>query len=166
MKRLLNHILALLLASMFLVSFTGIRLLVHHCMSCDTVDVFFANYSGDQCKDIHLQHHLARHLQEGESAGVSSCCQGDHHHTASCALSSGCCETEEVFVRNDEVFPYERLLIKWQHLDKYVPLSAGICLAQKGEHLSQESGFYQYIQPPPKLVGREFVIFSHQLKFS
>jgi hypothetical protein len=166
MKRFLNHITALLLASMFLVSFTGFRLLVHHCMSCDTVDVFFANYTGGQCKDIHLQHHLTKHLQGGEATGVSSCCKGDHHHTTSCALSSGCCETEEIFVRNEEVVSHERLTIKVQPLEKYVSLPSELLFIQSGDALSLEFNFYQDIQPPPKLVGREFVIFSHQLKFS
>lgn len=165
MKRFLHHLTALLLASMFLVSFTGFRLLVHHCMSCDTVDVFFAGYSADQCKDIHSRHHMSKHMQTDDAVDASSCCSGDHHHTTSCALSSGCCETEEVFVRNEEVVSHERLTIKLQPLEKYASLPSALLLAQTVNALSLESGFFQYIQPPPKLVGRDFLIYSHQLKF-
>ena len=164
MKRLLNHILALVLASMFLVSFTGIRLLVHHCMSCDTVDVIFASYSGDDCNDIHLRHKLMVH-EQGEGQHGKSCCSGEQHHEASCSHSGNCCQTEELFIRNDEVVAHERIVYQLHPLEQMHTLPSETFLQPAGELTALTQGDTRSTDPPPKLTGRKFIIFSHQFKF-
>jgi len=40
MQNFIKHILTWVLAGIFLVSFTGLRLLIHHCMACESSEVY------------------------------------------------------------------------------------------------------------------------------
>jgi len=76
-----KHILVYLLASMFLVSFTGIRLLIHYCMACETTDVAFLGLNEENADAMHRSHaeEGTCHIPLDDEDGATCCGTHDTH---------------------------------------------------------------------------------------
>lgn len=155
MKTALRHTLSFLLAGFFLVSFTGFRLIVHHCMGCEINEVVFSAELTDCCRTV----------QE-----TPSCCQ--EHATAegetpACdlQLTEECCNIQAVYLMGDFELISERTTVKidipvvvaWQ-------ATSDIISGPTPETRVYTAGASE--DPPPRLTGRDFVLYAHQLKIS
>ncbi len=154
---------ALLLAAFFLVSFTGMRLLVHHCMGCDTTGIVFAAAQPDCCGH-------AGKADPMDGAGETACCAlpGPAAEPPACGLNGpdGCCRIEVVYLKNDAELASERPVVRVE-APALVVLHAlasgeGLLTDREPESLSGTSK----TDPPPRLTGREFILFSHHLKIA
>lgn len=162
MKRLAKNSVLVVLAAMFLVSFTGVRLLFHHCLSCDMVDVYLAAYAGDPSEDIHHRHQQTMHPESSGCHG--SCCQDASQHGDSCWLNALACETREVFLKNEDDVTSERVVYRVNTPELNLQLTCQPTLREEPEVLAPWK-HCDFLQPPPLLTGKVFVIFAHQLKF-
>ncbi len=153
MKKWFRHIIAILLAFMFLVSFTGIRMLIHHCLSCDTTEYAFALQAEDCCGGIHHHHEAA-------------CCEVADDMEGACDMqeSNHCCETEIQYLKNEYQVAQERLLPKVLPVEM-AALPLDFSNLQPEPSVLKSTGNITFIPPPPKLTGRDFVLFTHQLKY-
>ncbi len=152
-----NKISALILTCLFLLSNTGISLVMHHCFACDTTD-YYNLFTG-----------LADHHQHYDhECNTGACCddyekETDSHKCGIFGSLNNCCKTEVEYYKND----YETFLkygsdksIQLLSLSSEVYLN-DICYSEdKTGKLLQD-----YIEPPPKLVSRAFIIFTNKLKF-
>jgi hypothetical protein len=166
MKKILHHIAAIILAGLFLVSFTGVKMILHHCLSCNTTEYSLTSHVVDCC-DRHAVHHSS-------DLKASTCCTSDYGEDESCVLSNekhqaihcdNCCENEVVYVKNDYEVSSERQEIR------VLPLAIAIIPSflnefQSSVYSNSITSFSESFQPPPKLVGKDFVLYSHQLKVS
>lgn len=168
MKTILTYILSLLMAFMFLVSFTGMRMLIHHCFACESTEVLAIGMStNEDLEDIHHTHHEDNgcHLPAENAISAEAeekCCHGDQEcHDAHCGYD---CDSEVEYFRNDYELTQERQEIRipppealYVEADLFPvlagtdPLPAVIPKPQK--------------DIPPRLAGRDFIIFSRQLKY-
>ncbi len=164
MKRLARYGMACILAAFFLLSFTGVRLLIHHCMSCDTTDYAFLGFASGRPGYLH-EH----------SADATACSLPEHHKAAPvCCDSHGtdhtsdgsceeCCNSEIHYLKADiETHQVKHdIRIVPQVLDA-LPLAiippGEFPVIRSNETLARKN------KPPPGFVGRGFVIYSHQLK--
>lgn len=154
------------LAAIFLLSFTGIRMLIHHCLSCETTDVFLFASANQACDAIHHNHH---NQNEGAVCHINldiddatSCCAGeDEHDHASC---ENCCKTEIHYLVNEYEVYQER---SEQRIEPVVlAVFVNLFLPVGGDDLPADSFYVNDNPDPPKLVGRDFVIYAHELKFA
>jgi hypothetical protein len=156
MQNLLKHILSWILAGIFLVSFTGLRLLIHHCMACESSDVYlFAQV--DNCCEHHSHHHSDGNTCQLPVEEGSSCCStGDAH-------CDNCCKDEVVYVKNEYEVSLDRHQFKIEPVE--FELASILTTVLYGCE-SRESSFipHKYYTPPPKWVGKDFVLYTHQLK--
>jgi hypothetical protein len=157
MKNAIRHTLVFLLVGFFLVSFTGFRLLVHHCMGCEMTEIVFAGSPADCC-----------HTEQG--AETNSCCTENTDPAGSNAvcgldLDSECCDLQTIYLKGDFDLVSERSTVKIE-----VPvLAAFVFVAETAwdqETISLVHGPTTFEDPPPRLTGRDFVLYSHQLKIS
>jgi hypothetical protein len=154
---------ALLLASFFLISFTGVRLLVHHCMGCEMTEVAFAGSPGDCC---HMEQEAETDsccTENPSPAGISDACSMDPGSECCDILGSGCCDTETIYLKGDFELISERTLIKIE-----TPVAAALVIAVETLADPASDAFAHrtttFEDPPPRRVGRDFVLYSHQLK--
>ncbi len=151
------------MASLFLVSFTGIKMLVHHCMSCETTAYSLISHTDGHCP----QPELAELTDESaccisEVVNENSYCSSIENVCNGC--TDNCCDNEVLYFVNDYEVSFERNefnLSPWVQallpslLNDYYSLTAPV------------PTFYTIdSQPPPKWVGKEFILFSHQLRVS
>ena len=167
MKVIFRHIIIWTLAAFFLVSFTGFRLLVHHCLSCDTTDVFLAQMpQGSDC--CHGLHDNGSHLHcEVESNGESSCCPAPagmpDAEDGIFLLSYLGCETDIHYLKHE-------YRITTEHTQERIsPVELSVNWLQSTDHVNDIHGFTllnsSFVNhPPPVPVGKDFVVFAHQLK--
>ena len=156
MQNFLKHILTWVLAGIFLVSFTGLRLLIHHCMACESSDIYlFAQV--DDCCEHHNHEHNSENTCSLNSDGSVSCCADKD------SQCENCCENEVVYIMNDYEVLVERQQFKVEPFEFEV---ASILLNDLYENHRRENkqGFSDSFIPPPKWVGKDFILFSHQLK--
>ena len=150
---------AYLLATMFLLSFTGIRMLIHHCLSCNTTDVAIFSFAGGEC-DMH-QHHAEAvcHMPVSGEAG-SGCCETEHDEEG--GACGQCCKTEVHYLKNEYQVSQER------NEQRIEPVVVAILTPLYLDLVEDPLPSNQYIQftntDPPKPVGRDFLIFANQLK--
>jgi len=165
MKTIGKHIISYLLASMFLVSFTGMRLLIHHCMACDTKDLALLGWHLEDPEAMHRDHAEGGTCQIPHDAteGVTCCDTHDNHGDHGCG---DCCQSEVHYLRAEfKVTP-----------DKHEPpiepvqltlhpriMEAAWFVPEKPASLIMPV-FNE--RPPPRLTGRDFVIYAHHLKIS
>ena len=162
MKKIAKNTLAFTLAAIFLMSFTGVRLLIHHCLGCDTTDIALFSLVTE---DLHHRHAEATtcHI-DLHDAGHSGCCPIDHSydHEHSC---ENCCKTEVHYLKNDYEMQTERnekrieapvLTVLFHFM---APNILEILPSKLSEQYFTDSG-------PPKLVGRDFVIYAQHLKIA
>lgn len=165
MKKIATNILVFCLAGIFLMSFTGVRLLIHHCLSCDTTDVALFSFAGGDCDALHHKHaeNTACHIPEtGEETGACCVPENANDHNDPCG---NCCKTEIHYIKNEYQVPQER----HEHRIEPVVLAILIPLYLSVEDYLPLNDLFSDKRSnadPPKPVGRDFVIFSHQLKIS
>ncbi len=184
---------SILLACSFLVSFTGIRLLVHHCAGCGTSEVVFlgdasaccmnpsdgsvafllaGTYNASVGNETDAETDKRASLSCRADTGVISvadmeaslsCCAAA---AQSCSLSGqeGCCNFESLYLKADLNLTVEKPLprVEVPVSDVAVLFPAMLSLSVFASSLLAPNCF---IDPPPRLTGRDFVLYSHQLKF-
>lgn len=163
MKRILTHSLAFMLAGMFLISFSGMRFILHHCLSCETVDFLIAGRAVDFCEDPHSCHFPGTNHAHEAMPGSACCTLGDPH-AAGCALGVECCITEDVTMEPPEVVVQERPAYQIQPVTLLLAFvtEGGLFFLDETTTVGEDA---TWADPPWKPSGREFIIFSHQLKF-
>jgi hypothetical protein len=155
MQKSFRNTITLMLAIIFLVSFTGLRLLLHQCMGCEISDYSLTVTENSCCASA--QHH------DDVCAVVetTSCC-GSSAEKADC---EDCCSDEVVYLKND----YQ--LVNEQQVNRIEPVEISVSailnlLALTFPAEKETSLIYNYNDSPPLLTGRDFVIYAHQLKIS
>ncbi|MFW5707852.1 MAG: hypothetical protein ACOCX0_02160 [Bacteroidota bacterium] len=157
MKKITTTILSLLLATTFLLSFAGIRLLLHHCVACETTDVNLFVQNADCC--THSNGSASDASCELPAEGTASCCASQ----TSEEQCDNCCEDEIVYLKNDYELNKERNQVKVEPVALQLELSP-INLLQQTVETTDEPAFVNYIPPPPSYVGKAFVLFTRQIK--
>lgn len=159
---------ALLLAGLFLLSFTGIRLMAHHCLGCETTGIVFASSPNACCGTVH-QH-------ENDKPESSSCCHSggetskdglpsSGNSPSSCDAEQGCCDFEVIYLKNDFEVTQDRVVVRIAS-----PITAALFMFSDdvaGPALDRLFESYpSFEHPPPRLSGRDFLLSTHQLKVS
>ncbi len=176
-KTIGKHIISYLLASMFLVSFTGMRLLIHHCMACDTTDVALLGLHAENPDAMHRDHAgggtCTIPIDDAEAASCqvplddakdATCC--DSHGAPGDHGCGDCCQSEVHYLRAEfEVTP-----------DKHEPRLAPVLITllptlMHPERFVAEESLTLTMpvvdeRPPPRFTGRDFIIYAHHLKIS
>lgn len=147
---------ALILASFFLVSFTGFRVLVHHCFGCDTSEIVITGVDHDCCQTKY--------------ADDDSCCTENallpgNHKACDIEHGEGCCDSKPIYLKGDFELISERTTIKIES-----PVLAALVVGVETIANHKPGAFSPrtttFEEPPPRLTGRDFVLYSHQLKIS
>ena len=164
LKKLATYTMVFSLAAIFLMSFTGIRMLIHHCLSCDTTDVFLFANAGRSCDDIHHNHHenAVCHIDIHADEPLSCCAGDDEHDHDSCV---NCCKTEIHYLVNEYEVYQERSEQRIEPVVLAVFLNLFLSI-DDDDITAVSSPFFNDNPDPPKPVGRDFVIYAHQLKIS
>lgn len=164
MKRIATYTMVFLLASMFLVSFTGIRLLIHQCLACDSTDIALLGFAAEDASDLHNKHagEAVCHLPL-ETAEDPACCEShEHDHADHCG---DCCETEVHYLKNDYKVSLEKMEVRVMPIEVAV-LIHNLLPAPEGDAPAVIKHRARPDNAPPRIAGRDFVIYSHQLKIS
>jgi hypothetical protein len=165
LKQLATYTMVFSLAAIFLLSFTGMRMLIHHCLSCETTDILLFAYSANQCASVHHNHHdhndnAVCHINLNHDEAIA-CCEGDgvlDHNSC-----ENCCKTEFHYLKNDYDVYQER---SEQRIEPVVvAVLVNFFVPVVDDELSTGHSFNQYTNTdPPQPVGRDFIIYTHQLK--
>ncbi len=158
--RFIRTITTLLLAAMFLVSFTGVRLLVHHCAGCDTSEIIFASEPVSCCSGS------IAHTDHSDNAEETPfCCSAPE--TAHCGIfgDSGCCDFEVIYLKGEFQITQHKAAEKvtvpvFDMLAVFSTTMPGPGIAPS---FAAEGPF---IDPPPRLAGKAFVLYAHQIKIA
>ena len=164
MRRFLLNISVLAIALVFLLSFTGVRLLIHHCLSCETTEMSILGISLEDGSGMHRDHAEQCHIPgHGEDSDIGTGCCDTQENESSCG---DCCESEVQYLNNDTRVPYERAEIKVVPVEFELSFTS---LLKTGTDEITPASLTLYQRPdraPPRLSGRDFVIYSHSLKIS
>lgn len=163
MKRFATISIAFVLAALVLVSFTGLRLLIHHCFACETTDVVWAAFAPESCEELHTRHKGQDQCTlVGHNLESDSCCGLDGtDHLPDC---HNCCDTEHQYVKTDLRVTQDKNDVRILPHELDVKLTGKIDFESAG--FSTESGKLLIpSEPPPVQWGRDFLIFSQQLKY-
>lgn len=159
--KLLNKICAVFLSCIFLVSFAGISLILHHCLECEDTDYYFASHVKQ------IEHHHHNHQECAEHCDNDGCGHTsethDHHSCGIFGSENCCCKTEVEYLKSD----FESLQASGLDI-----ILKPLCLEEKieskdvccNECISDKLIDFTH-DPPPKLVSREFIIFTSHLKY-
>jgi hypothetical protein len=166
MLRVFRTITSLLLTGIFLVSFTGLRLLVHHCAGCGTSELVIIGDASDCCmnpSEDAFDFLIAGADLDTETSEPMACCAAT---AQSCGLTGqeSCCDFESMYLKADLKLMVEKPLPR---LDMPVSELAAIFTAMMcfSAVASSPLAADYFIDPPPRLAGRDFVLYAHQLKF-
>ena len=159
--KLMNKIFSVTLAGLFLLSFTGVGLFQHHCMACEITEYYLAVNSGQ------VEHH---HNDEGHSCydETENSCKEKDDDIHGCGIfksDTKHCKTEFEYLKQD----YDGFQIHGG-VSNLTPnpivfsdeiIENNFCYSDfiAGKTLQD------YIDPPPKLVAKEFIIFTNRLKY-
>ena len=156
--KLLKKICAVLLAGLFLMSFAGVSLIMHYCFACETADYYFASHTNQ----IEHHHQEGKDICQVNDSKNSSKCHVHHK----CGVFSGencCCRTEVQYLK----YEYESTQSNGQEI-----LVQPLCLTKTIESKDiccDECVFDEFFEyshdPPPRLVSRDFLIYTSQLKY-
>ncbi len=158
--KLAKKIFSVFLSGLFLLSFTGISLMLHHCMPCEATEYYLAAYSG------HIDHQHDDHLccDDKEKYNFHKNNSSDSYH--SCGIfgnNSNCCKTEVKYLKND----YEI-----NHINITYKLIQPVCLSDKSfindklyTQIFDGQILKDYKDPPIKIVAKAFIIFTNRLKY-
>jgi hypothetical protein len=162
MRKSIKIITSLLLAGVFLLSFTGLRLLLHHCMGCDTYEMHLFSKVDPCCATSDQTASTANYSCSAE-ATAASCCNlpAESSKGVSC---ENCCDDQVVYIKNK----YEFVSGKTQ-LRVELPVLAHFGffnhpIGSAPVQIISFSSSNHNEPPPPKLAGKSFVLFSHQIK--
>ncbi len=176
-KTIGKHIITYLLASMFLLSFTGMRLLIHHCLACDTTDVALLGLHAEDAEAMHRDHAEGGtcaipiddaeagtcHIPFDDAEGLSCCDTHDRHSDRGCG---DCCQSEIHYLRAE----FEVTTDKQEPRLEPVLITLLPSLINTTRFEPEESAKLTKPvtdeRPPPRLTGRDFVIYAHHLKIS
>jgi hypothetical protein len=158
--RFVRTIFSLLLTVMFLVSFTGLRLLIHHCSGCDTSNILFASESVSCCS-------VESPSKDPNSNSIEglSCCTESVSTTCGIRSERGCCDVEMIYL----VEGYQGLLHKPTEKPE---ISIHYNLSDiPTDIFDQCISSHSYcetplIDPPPRLVGKAFILYTHHIKIA
>ena len=158
MQNIIKYILTWTLAGLFLVSFTGLRLLIHQCMACESSDVSLF-YQVDNCCERNSKNNDHENTCQLPINETSSCCSVSDTDSQ----CENCCKDEIVYLINE----YDVSLDRKQY--KIEPIGFEIASILLNELHGFDSKQYNFIPhnnsiPPPKWVGKDFILYSHQLK--
>lgn len=151
MQKFVKYVMSMVLASLFLVSFTGIRLLMHHCLACDSSALYLFADVSDCC---------AQDSCSINTDSINSCCTTEDTHFQ----CENCCEDEVLYVKNDYEISKDRQIGRLQPVlvgSPELTLSSQII---QPVFADESSSLFSNTDPPPRKVAREFVLFAHQLK--
>jgi hypothetical protein len=151
MKQKIRAFLTLILAISFLVSFTGIRLHMHNCNSCEKTEYYlFSENPHSCCESVKV----AKELESQKN----SCCNNEVH-VSSC---DNCCSTEAEYIKAEYHAASAQPLTKiWLPISPAPSIIETACCSACVEEKTA-SEFYD--KPPYILQGKDFIIYSHQLK--
>ncbi len=164
MKRIATHTMVFLLASLFLLSFTGIRMLIHHCLGCETTDIALFAFAYDDCDATHHTHagSATCHFPASDDHRHGCCEAHDEAHEDACG---NCCETEVRYLKNDYQVPQEKSEPRLTPVMVAV-LTPFLIPSEEDQALPGMLDGHSSNSGPPRPVGREFVIYTHRLKIS
>lgn len=149
----------MLLAGLFLVSFTGVRLLVHHCMGCETSAMYVFADAGSCCDFPATSN--AEHAACAVNAGdQGSCCSAENTEN-SC---ENCCDNEVVYVKNEYKVSHERQVLRVEPVLVDAEVFTHALFSLQFDVRGEKNLFPSTVDPPPRKVAREFILFAHQLK--
>ncbi len=154
MKKTVNFILATILAFNILLSFAGVNLLIHNCHHCNSTEFFvFFEPDHDCCEN----HHNSNHKKD-----QSECCTLPIEANSSEGLCDNCCSTETEYVKADYKASVEKNITKiWVATTPIASVLIDVCCV---DCVKEETAKFYYDKPPHKPTGKDFVIFSHNLK--
>ncbi len=159
--KIINNISATLLACFFLLSNNGISLILHHCFTCDTTDYYVSLFTAK----IEHSHHDDDHSFHGSCHNDTNGDVHEDHHAHGCGIFAGDnegCETRFQYLKNEYELLLKNLSVRLLQLVSLPidistdDLCCSECIAGK---IIQD-----YIEPPPRLVSKTFIIFANQLK--
>ncbi len=155
MHKIFRNILALILAFNFLASTAGVRLLVHYCFHCEVTEYNVFSDPGHDCCDL-------EHIHEKVNNSHNACCTDSHTNKENQEHCDDCCETELKYVKNEYKASHEKSVLKL-----WVPVAdiPETLISDCCESCIEEKTFNDYKEPPPEFYsGKDFLIFTHQLK--
>jgi hypothetical protein len=155
MQKLMRNTITLMLAVIFLVSFTGLRLLLHHCMGCNISDYSLLT-SVESCCSATPEH------QACTATLAISCCSSTSGENNTC---DDCCQDEVIYLKNDYQLVNAQQENRIEPVELSVPAAIFLMAEMELPETKFTSGNHAH-DPPPMLTGRDFIIFSHQLKVS
>ena len=156
MKKQLNILLALALAFNLLLSFAGIRMLVHYCFQCDNTEYALFTDIGHDCCDL-------EHNHNHDKNSVNDCCSVLDSPDTTHEHCDSCCETEFKYIQHDYKAANEKPVVKINIPVTFVPetIETACCASCVEESRPAKC----ITDPPPRFYsGRDFVLFSHQIK--
>lgn len=157
MANALKYRLSGILAFVFLVSFTGLPMLMHHCFSCESTSIHLFSQIQDCC-EAHREHH--HHSCADQENPETDCCS--QHTDEAC---ENCCKDSLIYLQNDYTFSLDRQILKilpWE----FAVLGLITFEAEPNLTLSGAFGLDDACHdPPPRITGKTFLIYTHQLKY-
>jgi len=158
LKNIIRHILLWILAGIFLVSFTGLRLLIHQCMACESTDIYLFSQVESCCID------------SGSELNQENACQLPSTETTSCCTipdsdtsCENCCKDGFVYLVNE----YDVSLDRTQTRIEPVEFEAvsGFSDLLYGSRCPESAFIFPGdYTPPTQWVGKKFILYAHQLK--
>ena len=158
---IINKIITILIAGFLLLSNNGISLILNNCIACDAADYY---YVATYVSKIQHNHYNADHSFHDISCNNPKENKQEEHD--SCGIFAGdneYCETEIQYLKNNHEALLKKISDKLlQTLSLPVDISSGRICCSKCTIGKPEQN---YIEPPPKLVSKTFIIFTNQFKF-
>ncbi len=148
-----------MLAGLFLVSFTGVRLIIHHCMACD-VSALYVFADARSCCENPGTYNAECTVCTVSVDEYSSCCSEENPEN-SC---ENCCDNEVVYVKNDYEVSHERQVPRVEPVLVDAEAFTHSFFPFHFEIRDEQYLFPSTVDPPPRKVARDFVIFTHQIK--
>ncbi len=152
-----KKIIAIALTGIFLMSSVGVSLLLHYCLDCETKEYHLAGYNNS------IKH---EHENFDACSELTCCCEEKSAVVHQCGLfdiDSDCCETEVKYIVNSYESIQPNNSVSYIQLF-LVPIKNTECHIYCTE-CSENKFLIDYIDPPPKLVAKAFVIFTKHFKY-
>jgi len=155
MYKLSRNILSLLLGGIFVLSLSGLRMFVHYCSGCDVTGVYLF-VPDKSCCDSDVHSATCQIAQDAPAACCELPVEGEG--------CGDCCHDEVIYLLNDYELTYDR------SQSRIEPQSNKIFALQVYEYFPSfnvqkfSPTLVEFTDPPPRYAGRNFVIFSHQIK--
>lgn len=158
--RVFRVLTSLLLTVLFLVSFAGMRLLVHHCSGCETSEILFASEPVSCCSVGEINGDA-----DGHSMGELPCCADSGSKACGIHGDRACCDFDIIYLIEDYQGLQHKPTVKLDISINYTlsDISTEILTQSISSHSAVEIPF---IDPPPRMVGKAFILYAHQIKIA